>query len=107
MVKNYGLPYKGSKNKLADWLLSYLPSSPVFVDLFAGGCAVTHKAIETGKYKSFIINDLGDAPQLFLDAISGKYNNEQRWISREDFNRLKDSEAYVKYCWSFGNGGES
>ena len=107
MVKSYGLPYKGSKNKLADWLLSYLPSSPVFVDLFAGGCAVTHKAIETGKYKSFVINDLGDAPQLFLDAVSGKYNNEQRWISKEDFDRLKDSEAYVKYCWSFGNNGES
>lgn len=107
MVKRYGVPYKGSKNQLCEWLLSYLPSSPVFVDLFAGGCSVTHKAIETGKYKSFVINDLGEGPQLFLDATGGKYNNEQRWISREEFNRLKDSDAYVKYCWSFGNNREN
>lgn len=107
MVKRYGVPYKGSKNQLCEWLLSYLPSSPVFVDLFAGGCSVTHKAMETGKYKSFVINDLGGAPQLFLDAVNGKYENETRWISREDFQRLKDSDDYVKYCWSFGNNGEN
>ena len=31
---NYGLPYKGSKNRFAQKLLDVMPSSSVFVDLF-------------------------------------------------------------------------
>ena len=58
----YGMPYKGSKNKLA-----------------------------------------GQIFELFMDAVHGKFKDEKRWISREDFFRLKDSEPYVKFCWSFGN----
>ena len=33
----YGLPYKGSKNGIADWIVDNLPSADVFVDLFFGG----------------------------------------------------------------------
>ena len=106
MAKRYGVPYMGSKNKIAQWLIDKLPSSEVFVDLFAGGCAVTHAAIESGKYKEYIINDIGPAPDLFIDAIHGKYKDETRWISREGFFKLKDVDPYVKYCWSFGNRGE-
>lgn len=106
MAKRYGVPYMGSKNKIAQWLVDKLPSSEVFVDLFAGGCAVTHAAIESGKYQEYIINDIGPAPDLFIDAIHGKYNDETRWISREDFFKLKDVDPYVRYCWSFGNQGE-
>ena len=40
---------------------------------------------------------------LFIDALNGKYNNENRWISREDFFRLKDTDPYVAVVWSFGN----
>lgn len=39
---NYGLPYKGSKSAICDWLLKYLPDCDTFVDVFCGGCAVTH-----------------------------------------------------------------
>lgn len=106
MAKRYGVPYVGSKNKIAQWLIDKLPSSEVFVDLFAGGCAVTHAAIESGKYKEYIINDIGPAPDLFIDAIHGKYKGETRWISREDFFKLKDVDPYVRYCWSFGNNGK-
>ena len=77
------------------------------MDVFAGGCAITHAALLSGKYENFIANDLSPAPQLFLDAIHGKYRDEKRWISREDFFRLKDTDAYVKYCFSFGNDGET
>ena len=40
---------------------------------------------------------------LFINAIRGKYKDEKRWISREDFFKLKDTDAYVRLCWSFGN----
>ncbi len=99
----YGISYQGSKNKIADWAIDNLPAGKTFVDLFAGGCAVTHAAMLSGKWNKFIANDIDDAPQLFIDAIEGKYADEKRWISREDFFRLKDTDTYVSLCWSFGN----
>lgn len=105
---NYGLPYMGSKNRIARDIVEQLPSAEYFVDLFCGGCAVTHAAMLSGKYQKFIVNDIApDMPCLFVDAINGKYRNEKRWISREDFERLKDTDAYVRTCWSFGNDGYS
>lgn len=103
----YGTPYKGSKNSIAQWIIDTLPKAKNFYDLFAGGCAITHVALLSGKYEHFHANDIGDAPKLFMDAINGKYTDEKRWISREDFARLKDTDAYVRYCWSFGNNGTS
>lgn len=103
-VKRYGLPYKGSKNSIADWLVDQLPPAEHFYDLFSGGCAVTHAAMVHQKFKYYHVNDiLADVPQLFADACNGKYRNETRWISREDFFALKDTDAYVRLCWSFGN----
>ena len=101
---NYGLPYKGSKNKIAEWGVSLLPKAAHFYDLFAGGCAITHCAALSGKYEHFHANDLnGGMVDLFKGAMAGDYANETRWISREDFLRLKDSDPYVASCWSFGN----
>jgi site-specific DNA-adenine methylase len=33
----YGIPYKGSKNSIAEWIVSELPRADIFVDLFFGG----------------------------------------------------------------------
>lgn len=100
----YGLPYKGSKNKLAERIVRLLPKRTHLVDLFCGGCAVSHAAMVMGKYKHIHINDINwMCPTLFIDAINGKYNNESRWISREDFFRMKDKDPYVAVVWSFGN----
>lgn len=100
----YGLPYKGSKNKLAERIVHLLPKRTHLIDLFCGGCAVTHAALLMKKYEHIHINDVNwMCPTLFLDALAGKYNNETRWISREDFFRLKDTDPYVAVVWSFGN----
>lgn len=101
----YGLPYKGSKNKIIPFLISQFPKKTHFYDMFTGGCSVTHGALLSGKFETFTANDISDYPSVFLDAIGGKYANETRWISRKDFYRLKDSEPYIRYCWSFGNNG--
>lgn len=103
---NYGLPYKGSKNLIATKVLEHLPSAPILVDLFCGGCAIAHAALLSGKFDKVIINDIeGGVSQLFLDAAQGKFKNETRWISREDFFRLRETDSYVRYIWSFGNNG--
>jgi len=102
----YGLPYKGSKNSIAEWVVDNLPKADVFCDLFFGGGAITHRAMLTGKYKQFIINDI-DArlPKLFIDCAYGKYTtaNHPEWISREEFERKKNADIYTALVWSFGN----
>ena len=101
---NYGLPYQGSKNRIAKRLVDALPPAPVLYDVFCGGCAVTHAAMLSGKYQRFVINDRrGWLPDAFRKAIHGGYAHEDRWISREDFERLKSTDAYAALCFSFGN----
>lgn len=104
----YGFGYVGSKNSVAEKIVGLLPPADCFVDLFAGGCAMTHCALSSGKFKRAIINDVNPLPlQLFRDSVEGVYVNEKRWISRADFMRLKENDPFVKYCWSFGyKGGE-
>lgn len=103
MARKYGLPFQGSKNKLAERIVALLPPTTHLYDVFAGGCAVTHAALLSGKFKEIHANDISDSVTLFEDALNGKYENESRWISREDFFRLKDSDPYVRIVWSFGN----
>lgn len=99
---NYGLPYKGSKNKLAEKINALFPKKKHFFDLFCGGCAITHRALIENKFETYTINDINPmCTELFMDAIHGKFKNEKRWISREDFQN--SSEPYVRFCWSFGN----
>lgn len=103
---NYGISYMGSKNAIAHKIIDVLPSTENFYDLFCGGCSITHCAMLSKKWKNIYFNDIDkDMPQLFLDSIKGKYKHEKRWISREDFDKLKDSSAYIRCVWSFGNKG--
>lgn len=100
----YGLPYKGSKNKLAERIVSLMPKADHLIDLFCGGCAVSHCAMLRDKWPHIHINDIDWRPvTLFVDALDGQYCDETRWISREDFFRLKDTDPYVAIVWSFGN----
>lgn len=104
MAENYGLPYTGSKSRIAHWVIDNLPRGRVLIDAFAGGCAITYRALLSQKWQTVIANDInGKYPQLFVDAMRGKYRDEKRWISREDFERLKSKDAFVACCWSFGN----
>ena len=104
LIMNYGLPYKGSKNRIVKRLSAFLPSAEVFYDVFAGGCAMTHWALLSGKYKSVVANDInGMIPAAFEKAIRGGFRNEDRWISREEFRRLYLSDPYVAMCFSFAN----
>ena len=101
---NYGLPYMGSKSKIVKHIVPLFPSADNFVDLFAGGGAVTHYAMTTTKYKHFIFNDINPLmPKAFEMALNGEFENEKRWISREEFFRLRNTDPYAAICFSFGN----
>ena len=101
---NYGLPYIGSKNRIAKKILDVLPAAPVLYDVFCGGCAITHAALLSGKYSRVVANDInGMIPHAFETAINGGFRNEDRWISRDDFQKLYKTDPYVAICFSFGN----
>lgn len=100
----YGIPYVGSKNKIAEKIIDKLPPAKHFYDLFGGGGAMTHCALMSGKYQYIHYNEFNPLVfKAFKMAINGEFEGENRWISREDFERLKDSDPYVACCYSFGN----
>lgn len=99
----YGIPYQGSKNKIAKRLIDLFPSAEHFYDLFAGGCAVSHCALLSGKWRKVHISDMTDSVLLFRDCLQGNLPDGSEWISRDEFYARKDSDPYVRLLWSFGN----
>ena len=94
----------GSKSKIVKHIVPLFPSADNFVDLFAGGGAVTHYAMTINKYKHFVFNDINPLmPKAFEMALNGEFEREKRWISREEFFHLRDTDPYVAICFSFGN----
>jgi len=112
-TKKYGIPYQGSKSKIIDQIAKYFPPAENFYDLFGGGFSVSHYMLENRKksYKNFHYNELRKGLcELIQHSINGKYNYnvfKPEWISRERFFKEKESNAYIKIIWSFGNNGES
>ena len=103
-ITQFGCSYKGSKSKLAERIVSIFPRAEHFYDLFSGGCAIAHCALLKNKFPHVHINDINPMmPQAFVKALQGGFDDEDRWISREDFMRLKDTDPYVAICFSFGN----
>ena len=102
----YGITYQGSKNAIAKKIIEILPSGRRFVDLFGGGAAISHCAVLSGKWQKVLYNEYNPLlVDLIKKAINGDYQNEKRWISREDFFKLKEQDGYIKYCWSFSCAG--
>ena len=102
----YGLPYMGSKNKIASKIISILPAANNFYDLFCGGCAVTHAAMCSNKYKVFFINDIQpDLPRFFYDAVcTDKYFQDyyKKSIHKLDFY-TKRTDPFFRFVWSFSS----
>lgn len=108
---NYGLPYQGSKNKIAKDLINTLPSGKRFVDLFGGGFAMSHCALLSGKYKQVFYNEINPLlPVLIRKAMNGDYNYDKfkpEFVDREKFFAEKEKDGYIKYIWSFSNEGKT
>lgn len=102
MTDRYGLPYMGSKSKIARWVVERLPEGDTLYDVFCGGCAITDYAMRARKYKSYVVNDITNSGYMFKKALEGGFKNETRWIDRKTyFEELED--PYVYLCFSFGN----
>ena len=103
-IRKYGAAYQGSKSKIADEIISLLPARKYFIDAFAGGGALAHCALESGKFENIIANDLQTKEILeahFLWTNEQHLEFQKRWITKEEFEKTND--LYIKTCWSFSN----
>ena len=99
----YGMPYQGSKSRIADWVVGNLPSAPVLVDIMCGGGAVSHAALLSRKYERVVMNDVNGMADVFVRAVRGEYADYSFVPDREQFHALKGSDPLVSLLYSFGN----
>jgi site-specific DNA-adenine methylase len=108
-----GMPYMGSKRKLAkpiiDFILKENPNAKYFYDLFGGGGAITFEALQRPQLKEVHYNELNAGVVALLKDVleNGVTEKYYKWIDRETFNRNKNKDTWFgglcKVIWSFGN----
>ena len=108
-----GIPYMGSKRKLAHDIVSVImqdnPQCKYFYDLFGGGGAISFEALQRPQIERVYFNEIDTAITELLKKVLYEGVSEEfyQWIDRETFhknNKGKDWFAgLVKTCWSFGN----
>lgn len=102
----YGAPYQGSKNRIAKDIIELLPSGHRFVDLFAGGCAMTHAALASGKYDCALTNDKFPVRgvDLFKMAVNGEFDDPKylRLVGYDEFyeRRYIDPWMIAMFGWN-------
>ena len=105
---SWGLPYNGSKQGIAEEIVSAFPSAPVLVDAFCGGGAISHCALCSGKFGKVLANDIEpNLPQLLKGCLDGSFRMPRRWVPREELlKRLNGTEledVAISLCWSFNS----
>lgn len=108
-----GIPYMGSKRKIAPDLILHMananPSAKHFYDLFGGGGAMSFAALQSGFFESVHYNELNTAVVALLEKIrtDGVTDEFYQWIDRERFFELIKRNDWLaglaQTCWSFGN----
>lgn len=106
-MTKYGLPYQGSKNSIAEWVIDHLPPADTLVDLMAGGCAVSHAALLSGKYKHVIANDITDTAFIFDAAMRGEMDGYATVLTRDEFHAVKATDTLGSILYSFGNNRDT
>ena len=105
-MTKYGLPYQGSKNSIAEWVIDHLPPADTLVDLMAGGCAISHAALMSGKYKHVIANDITDTAFIFDAAMRGEMDGYATVLTRDEFHAVKATDTLGSILYSFSNNRE-
>ncbi len=102
---SYGVPYKGSKNLIAAKLAEAIPSADNFYDLFAGVCGVSHRMMETGRFKrissttSTVMQD--DALSFPTERYFEKKVKEHLRINRRLYIFVSSNKkGSVRYVWA-------
>ena len=102
-----GVPYQGTKGRIAREIVDMLPSGRRFVDLFSGGGAVTHAALLSGKYGEYHMNDIdGVGQELFMQGVRGEWDDYARTsMTPEEFDEIKGTPESLP--WSHNGLGRN
>ncbi len=116
-----GIPYMGSKRKLAGDVLHEIvsrhPTLTNFYDLFGGGGAISFTAIKNYRFQIHY-NELNSHIFKLVEYLKSNKNLEPKfyeWVTREEFfkqiNKTNEEadwfSGFVMSCWSFGNSQSS
>ena len=117
---NLGLPYKGSKNTIAEDLVKCMPRGNKLLDACCGGGAVLMAAAMSGRCDKVVGNDINADTIALLDAVlihKGQIEYEHPPVcTRDDFfhslQRIANGDFTIqdcvnKYCASFGSDGKT
>lgn len=103
-MKNYGLPYVGSKQRYAERILNLLTEADTLVDIFGGGAAITGCARASGKFRHVVYNEKNALMVKAIKmAVGGEFPEVPRWVSREEFHATKTIDPYAALCYSFSS----
>lgn len=120
-AQTLGIPYMGSKRKLAQDILFEITQRHIgitdFYDLFGGGGSISFTAVRDYRFKVHY-NELNSHIFKLVEYLKSNSTLEDRfydWVTRDDFFRQiekPNSEAdwysgFVMSCWSFGNSQSS
>ena len=113
IIHKLGLPYMGSKRKLAkpiiDYILKHNPDTKYFYDVFGGSGAMSFEAIQRRQTKEVFYNDFNTGVVELLKKLQkeGVTPDMYKWVDRDTFNKHKDDDTwyggYLSTVWSFGN----
>jgi len=116
MIEKLGIPYKGSKRKLATKIVNHIiennPNCKYIYDLFGGGGAISFNAIQRPQIKKVFYNEINTGVVELLNKIKkdGVTDEFYKWVSREEFYKHKNDKTWysglIQTCWSFGNNGK-
>lgn len=111
--KGLGIPYMGSKRKIAKELVDYMfkmnPQVDTVYDLFGGGGAMTFEFAQRPQIKKVIYNDADSGVVSLMRKVleDGVTDEFYEWIDRDTFHELKNDNSllggFTRTCWSFGN----
>lgn len=117
MAEKLGIPYMGSKRKLASEILSKITQRHKgitdFYDLFGGGGSISFTAIRDYRFNVHY-NELNKHIYSLVKYLKDNKELESKfyeWVNREEFfnqiNKTNDEadwySGFVMSCWSFGN----
>lgn len=113
----YGLPYKGSKNAIAQKIVNALPSGESFCDACCGGGSILMASALSGKYTRVTGYDVNEAivgliRATMIDFGTIDYEHDLPSVDRKAFFEARNRSAgisdwLVRYCYSFGNDGQT
>lgn len=120
MSEKLGIPYMGSKRKLASEILHRITQRhnkiSDFYDLFGGGGSISFTAIRDYRFNVHY-NELNRHIYCLVEYLKSNKDLEPKfyeWVTREEFfkqvnksnNEADWYSGFVSTCWSFGNNGE-